>query len=409
MGIFDRFFGPPDVDKLQAKGDVNGLIRALGYNRDRPGSSYVHREAARALGEIGDPRAAAPLATMLPDCLDGDVRDAVEQALVKLGAPSVQPLCQLLTTSRDDTGFTHRAAVRALGEIGEKGAVDALCAALKSRHAEVRQTAAAALGKIKEKSAVKHLSAALKDSKRDVRLAVIRALGNIGGTGAIKPLVSALQDEEVSYAVIDPLEQLGWQPGKDKDGACYWIVKGKWDDCAAIGAPAVDVLIRQLTHKSARFSSDSRPAGDALAKIGTPALQPLITALNGDDDMLGVDAARVLGMIGDARAVPSLLAALAHRKDDVRIAAAQALGVIGDPSAVDSLIKLLNDRSEKLYWATAEALVRLYQSGKLDAAAAARILACRSTIISKSDHSDVNNNCGHMDQDHFSRGADFPL
>ena len=50
-------FGPPDVDKLKAKGDIKGLIKALGYQRDW----QVRVSAARALGEIGDARAVEAL------------------------------------------------------------------------------------------------------------------------------------------------------------------------------------------------------------------------------------------------------------------------------------------------------------------------------------------------------------
>ena len=40
--------GPPDVAKLKAKGDVPGLIKALGRQRD----SAVRRAAATALGHL---------------------------------------------------------------------------------------------------------------------------------------------------------------------------------------------------------------------------------------------------------------------------------------------------------------------------------------------------------------------
>ena len=46
-------FGPPNVDKLEANGDVPGLIKALGYEKD----SGVRHDAARALGKTDDTRA----------------------------------------------------------------------------------------------------------------------------------------------------------------------------------------------------------------------------------------------------------------------------------------------------------------------------------------------------------------
>ena len=43
-------FGPPDPAKLEASGDVSGLIKALGYEKD----ASVRAAAAGSLGRIGD-------------------------------------------------------------------------------------------------------------------------------------------------------------------------------------------------------------------------------------------------------------------------------------------------------------------------------------------------------------------
>ena len=56
-------FGPPNVERLAAKSDVKGLIRALRYR----GSSDVRSSAAEALGGIGDTRAVVPLEMALHD------------------------------------------------------------------------------------------------------------------------------------------------------------------------------------------------------------------------------------------------------------------------------------------------------------------------------------------------------
>ena len=42
-------FGPPNVEKLKAKGNVKGLIKALDYKKD----ASVRRAAAKALGKSG--------------------------------------------------------------------------------------------------------------------------------------------------------------------------------------------------------------------------------------------------------------------------------------------------------------------------------------------------------------------
>jgi HEAT repeat protein len=79
MGLF----GPPDVEKMKVKRDVKGLIKALGYRKYK----WVRERAARALGQIGEARAVAPLLTALRDS-SRDVCQTAAEALVKIGCAS---------------------------------------------------------------------------------------------------------------------------------------------------------------------------------------------------------------------------------------------------------------------------------------------------------------------------------
>ncbi len=89
MGLF----GPPNVDKMKAKRDVKGLIKALGYQKD----GSVRKAAAQALVDTGDAMSATwalremrdaqamePLTIFLKD-KNSDVRVAAAQALDRLG------------------------------------------------------------------------------------------------------------------------------------------------------------------------------------------------------------------------------------------------------------------------------------------------------------------------------------
>src|SRR5450759_2332909 len=96
-------FGPPNVEKLKAKRDVKGLIKALGYQKD----PAVRRAAAEALGQIGDARAVEPLIAAL----------------------------------KDESWGVRRAAAEALGQIGDARAAEPLIAALKDPYADVRNAA----------------------------------------------------------------------------------------------------------------------------------------------------------------------------------------------------------------------------------------------------------------------------
>jgi HEAT repeat protein len=85
-----------------------------------------------------------------------------------------------------------------------------------------------------------------------------------------------------------------------------------------------------------------------LARVKDPgAFDPLVSALHDPDPRLREEAARSLGVLGDLRAVPELLAALQTDLDpETRMAAAYALGHLGDHRSVDGLLAKLADRNE---------------------------------------------------------------
>ncbi len=60
-------------------------------------------------------------------------------------------------------------------------------------------------------------------------------------------------------------------------------------------------------------------ASDALGKIGDKrAVEPLITALDDEDELVREGAAKALGMLGDKRAVEPLITALGDEDVSVR-------------------------------------------------------------------------------------------
>ena len=106
------FFGPPNVEKLKAQENVKGLIKAVGYVND----PKVREAAARALGHIGDTRAAEPLIATLKDEVY-EVRSAASWALRKIGAPVVESLIAAL---KDEDKYVRWAAAEALRKITGK-------------------------------------------------------------------------------------------------------------------------------------------------------------------------------------------------------------------------------------------------------------------------------------------------
>jgi HEAT repeat protein len=154
MGLF----GSPNVRKMEAKRNVEGLIKVL---RSR-GDIGVRKEVAGALGRIGDARA-------------------------------VEPLIKALQHFAYDV---RKAAASALGQIGDTRAVEPLIAALNVEDRDVRSPAARALGQIGDTRAVEPLIAALNDDKSgwSVRTAAIDALERFGEARAVEALIATLKN-----------------------------------------------------------------------------------------------------------------------------------------------------------------------------------------------------------------------
>ena len=136
--------GTPNVQKMEEKEDVKGLIKALGYEKE----SDVRANAADALGKIGGSRAVEPLARALRDP-DWHVQSRAMLALIEIGKPAVEPLKNALSNT---DWQVRRGAAEALGEIGDRRAVEPLTKALNDADWEVREKVAKALDKIRSRA-----------------------------------------------------------------------------------------------------------------------------------------------------------------------------------------------------------------------------------------------------------------
>ena len=383
MGLF----GPPDVAKLEAKRDVDGLIKALGYQKN----ADIRRAAAAALGKIGDASAVRPLIAALNDS-DNDARQAAGEALVAIGPPAVEPLVSALEDWRADADM-HIAAAWTLGQTGDSRAVEPLVAALHDRDKDVRQAAAEALVEIGQ-PAVEPLVAALHDRDKDVRRAAAEAMQKLAvpvddgtlawyavalenwtwavhlGAAAVEPLISALQDsdEGVRQAAAEALGQIG-------------------------DARAVEPLVAALKDSD---EGVRQAAAEGLGQIGDArAVEPLIAALGDSNRDMRRAAAGALGQIGDARAVEPLVAALKESESYLRRAAAEGLGKIGDARAVEPLVAALKDSDEDVRQAAATVLAMLYRSGKVPEVERQLILSQRG--IMAEPHVDSRGCWSHVD------------
>jgi HEAT repeat protein len=156
-------------DSTEAKLQVSELILSL-----KDEDENAHFAAARALGEIKDPRSIEPLITALLDDKYKPVRSAAAHALGRIKDPrAVGPLIAIL---KDENEYVRSEAVWALGEIQDPQATQPLIATLGDVNEGVRSAAADSLGKIKDPQAVEPLIAVLKDEDKDVRSVAVWAL-----------------------------------------------------------------------------------------------------------------------------------------------------------------------------------------------------------------------------------------
>jgi HEAT repeat protein len=116
---------------------VDPLISNLNVENDN-----VRHTAVVALGMIGDPRAVEPLITILNERLNTE-RDSAGVSLSQIGVSAVEPLIGVLKEHEEFN--TRKVAILALERIGDPRAIEPLLNALKDEHWVVRESAERAL------------------------------------------------------------------------------------------------------------------------------------------------------------------------------------------------------------------------------------------------------------------------
>lgn len=108
---------------------------------------------------------------------------------------------KLITLLSDTDDWVRMAAARALGELNDRRALDALVARLADDKWRVRQLAVWALSEMKDRRAVAALcNLLLSDPRAEVRRGAAEALGEISSAEALPSLKQALNDAESSVS-----------------------------------------------------------------------------------------------------------------------------------------------------------------------------------------------------------------
>lgn len=178
--------------RIRTKAAVDALIVALADedHRTELGDYPLRRNAARALGKLGDKNAIASLIQAL-ECSDFYVREAAAQSLEMLGATDAIPALKLLLNNgveatKQVTGRPHslepcEAVIEALGSLGATEAVPLIEPFLDQPVVKVQYAALRALYQLTQNDAYgQRLVEALKGSDVKLRRVALTDLGAIG-------------------------------------------------------------------------------------------------------------------------------------------------------------------------------------------------------------------------------------
>jgi HEAT repeat protein len=271
MGLFG-LFGPPNVKKMKASKDVQGLINALGYDKNRD----VCASASQALIEIGEP--AVELLAKALRHTDASIRRRVVRTLA--GIRSDQAKESLLQMLKDDSSGVREEVVKAIGGYQDKKLSSYLVNVLDDESENVRKEAALALDKISwepidAKERVHYLIA-------KEEWAEIVPLGD----AAVEPLIKAL-DTSVSQKAAIVLGRIG-----DLRAVPKLVKLAGRHILMAVG------LNKRLGVNIVQSYSP------ALILMGEPAIAPLIQALGADDSETKAGAICTLMDIGQPVVAP---------------------------------------------------------------------------------------------------------
>jgi HEAT repeat protein len=113
----------------------------------------------------------------------------------------------LLAALKDDNPWVRRAALIALGYLGDDNLADKIAVHLSDKAVIVRRSAAYALGALRAGTALSALKIALTDGDPQVRRNAAWALGRLGRAEVLADLTRLLEDETLNGAVAAAAEE----------------------------------------------------------------------------------------------------------------------------------------------------------------------------------------------------------
>lgn len=284
------------------------------------GSWRVRKDAVAALlaAQPLKPETVEGIIDLLRSADNAGLRASAVELLERLGNRAVAPLCGHLNDPDHDL---RKFVIDILGSIGSKSCLPLLVPALDDPDPNVRVAAAENLGKIGDPKAQPQLLKVLEGGDLWLKFTVLDSLGKIGAPVPLEVLTPLLSESLLRRAVYDCLGLLG-------EPACApLLVKGLGEpvkNAREAAAVAVMRLRLRLGGADAEELVD-RPLRELK---GSPQVAGLIASLDGNDPVVLDAVVKVIGIMGEERAVAGLLAVA--RQERHRAACLQAFRGVGD-------------------------------------------------------------------------------
>ncbi len=261
---------------------------------------------------------------------DSTKREAAAQELIALGADSVPPLIDALQIQTSNLIPLYEQVLARISS-----ATPELIQRLKSAHPIVRGRVAEVFFFSKDKAAMPALLDALKGEYFTVRSRAALALSNMDDARVIPYLLPLLKDDEDEVRSAACIAIAKFRDPSTFDEIANVLlddpkIEVRQSAARALGDtkhPAATSFLIEALHDSSWWFEREHVADllNAIEKMGSAAVEPLIEALADKEATVRKFAATLLGRLGDARAIEALGMALYDLHNEVRIAAAEAL------------------------------------------------------------------------------------
>ena len=323
MGLIDQLRSPDEEIRRQAVVGLaayplaevrESILASLGDDSWR-----VRKEAVDVLlaGTV-DNGIVSSLVGLLGANDNAGLRNSAVEALEKLGARAIPALSLHLHDADQDI---RKFVIDIMGNIGNAEVVPQLIEALDDADPNVSAAAAENLGKIADPRALPRLVASLQKNDIWFRFVLLEALGKIGKPVPIELIAPLANENILKKAVFDCLGAIG------AESAAPLLIEGIKEKAKNAREAAAMALLRirdRLPAETAAYHVDMH-----LRRLkGTPYLAGLLASLDSAGSELQESLVRILGVIGDERAVGQLLQAC--RDERLRHHCLLALGNTGE-------------------------------------------------------------------------------